>query len=663
MIINKIEVKNFRCIKNATLECDNLTAIVGRNGAGKSSFLYALDIFYDTAAQVTLEDFFNRECEEPIEIRVSYGNLREEELKEFNAYIRNNELIVTKRISFENGKIISRYYAALMQMPVFAEMRKLGKRDMISDWNKLIDENTYDNLGSKHKKSEDVENSMTEYEINNPDLLTPIEREEQFFGPKNIGGGKLDNYTKYVLIPAVREAYDETTGRKSSIYQLIDMIVARKINARKDIREFKTEFEEKVKKLYNSENLIELPELGKSISKTLKQFSPGSQLNLLWDETKLPEIQLPEAKATLIEDNFEGDIKNKGHGLQRALVLTLLQHLALTMPIKETASSEENEGENIEEESESSAIFTPDLILGIKEPELYLHPSRTRYLSELFLKLANNSATEEGGKNQIMYATHSPYFIDIERFDNIRVINKKINSVENIPETFVTRYSIDEAKKELARINNEDASKYTPESFKSRTIPVMKIIVNEGFFANVVVIVEGYSDVGIFWKLQEIMNQDWIKHGISIVPADGKNNIDRPVIIFRGLSIPTFFIYDGDIKYSGDKKNKESTKIRNHRYLRLARVKPVDFPDTQVHDDWAVFKDNIEEEIKETVGRDKYFKIRDSIADELGYDKPSNLIKNIEGAGQFIEKLYQLGLNIPILEEIVLKVSNLNNLN
>ena len=109
MIINKIEVKNFRCLKNATLDCDNLTAIVGRNGAGKSSFLYDLDILYDTAAQVTLEDFFNRECEERIEIRVNYGNLRDEELKEFNAYIRNNELIVTKKISFDNNKGISKY--------------------------------------------------------------------------------------------------------------------------------------------------------------------------------------------------------------------------------------------------------------------------------------------------------------------------------------------------------------------------------------------------------------------------------------------------------------------------------------------------------------------------------------------------------------------------
>jgi hypothetical protein len=44
-----------------------------------------------------------------------------------------------------------------------------------------------------------------------------IEREEQFFGPRNIGGGKLDKFTKYVLVPAVREASDEASGKKGAI--------------------------------------------------------------------------------------------------------------------------------------------------------------------------------------------------------------------------------------------------------------------------------------------------------------------------------------------------------------------------------------------------------------------------------------------------------------
>lgn len=81
MIIKSVEVKNFRSIREACLGCDNLTAIVGRNGAGKSSFLYAIDTFYDIAAPITEEDFFDRSTGNPIEIRVTYSDLRDDEKK------------------------------------------------------------------------------------------------------------------------------------------------------------------------------------------------------------------------------------------------------------------------------------------------------------------------------------------------------------------------------------------------------------------------------------------------------------------------------------------------------------------------------------------------------------------------------------------------------
>ena len=54
MNIREIRVKNFRSLRDANLSCDRLTAIVGRNGTGKSSFLRALELFYDQTATATL---------------------------------------------------------------------------------------------------------------------------------------------------------------------------------------------------------------------------------------------------------------------------------------------------------------------------------------------------------------------------------------------------------------------------------------------------------------------------------------------------------------------------------------------------------------------------------------------------------------------------------
>ena len=57
MIIEEVHVKNFRSILDESLPCDCLTALVGRNGAGKSAFLRALEMFYEPSTKVIAEDF------------------------------------------------------------------------------------------------------------------------------------------------------------------------------------------------------------------------------------------------------------------------------------------------------------------------------------------------------------------------------------------------------------------------------------------------------------------------------------------------------------------------------------------------------------------------------------------------------------------------------
>jgi putative ATP-dependent endonuclease of OLD family len=189
----------------------------------------------------------------------------------------------------------------------------------------------------------------------------------------------------------------------------------------------------------------------------------------------------------------------------------------------------------------------------------------------------------------------------------------------------------------------------------------MNSIVNEGFFADVVVVVEGLSDVGVLWKLQEIRNKKWVERGIVIIPANGKNNIDRPTIVFRGLLIPTYFIFDGDVKYADNNSKNKNVIDQNHRLLRLANSKVEDFPETQIHDTWAVFKEELEEEIVKGISKEEYIKYRDQVADELGYDKPTDVGKNIEGSARLIEVIYENTAGVPILDEIIEKITKLSS--
>jgi len=89
-------------------------------------------------------------------------------------------------------------------------------------------------------------------------------------------------------------------------------------------------------------------------------------------------------------------------------------------------------------------------------------------------------------------------------------------------------------------------------------------------------------------------------------------------------------------------------------------VPPEDFPETQVHDNWAVFGDNPEKELEVALTGKIFQIIRSQVASELGYPEAAQAIKNIEGAARFIELAYQEGNHIPVLEEIVEKITQLH---
>ena len=52
----------------------------------------------------------------------------------------------------------------------------------------------------------------------------------------------------------------------------------------------------------------------------------------------------------------------------------------------------------------------------IEEPELYQHPSRQRHLASVLLNLAKGAIPGVAENTQVIYATHSPLFVGLDRF-------------------------------------------------------------------------------------------------------------------------------------------------------------------------------------------------------------------------------------------------------
>ncbi len=653
MIIERVEIRNFRSLLKVDLNFEELTAILGRNGGGKSSILKALDVFYNVSYQASPFDYFGKDTNLEIRITVTYADLHADELKEFDAYLSNGNLSVSKIITSGGSK----YFGSSKQIPEFNEVRKLSAVPKRTRINELVKAATFAGFNQTVTSGEQADQIMAEYEAAHPELTQSFEKEQQFFGPRNVGGGKLDKFTKFVLIPAVRDAASET-DKKGTIHQLIDVLVARNVNSRPDVIQLNNDFEQRVKDIYNHNNLTELSALATAVTKLLSQYAPGAGLNLDFEDIIPPKISLPAALASLVEDNFKTPISYSGHGVQRALVLALLQQLSITDLSPQSPTKDTDTAAQATLHTEETYRL-PDLILAIEEPELYLHPSRSRYLASVLKRLSIKPTETTTPRTQIIYATHSPFFIDLDQFDRIRIARKiPVPDVTTL-QCSVTSYTKSEAAKRLANVSGKNPNDFSTTSFIAHTVPVMNTIVNEGFFADVAVVVEGLSDVGALWAIQEIKGKNWDAEGITIVPANGKNNIDRPVVVFEGFSIPTYFIFDGDSNHLGNKDKEKGTAAKNRACLSLAGGQPVDFPKTQVNENYAVFSESLENELELAVGTDEFHKIRQEVATTIGYQEPSKALKNLEGAAMFIKLTYERGLTIPVLEEIVTKITAL----
>lgn len=259
----------------------------------------------------------------------------------------------------------------------------------------------------------------------------------------------------------------------------------------------------------------------------------------------------------------------------------MLQHLTVAQysPLQ-TGKTEQ--GQAIEREA--TPMRLPNLILSIEEPELYLHPNRQRHLSRILLELASGGVPGVAENTQVIYSTHSPLFVDIQRFDQVRRFHKVLTQDDIPKETKIKFATLDEIARIIEQADQQPEGTYTAETLQPRLQALMTPWMGEGFFAELVVLVEGEEDraviIGTARMFQTVKGQyiDMETMGISIIPCMGKNNLDRPTSIFRSLGIPTYTIWDSDCQ-KGTASKQSKSKESNHRLLRLCGASVEDWPE------------------------------------------------------------------------------------
>ena len=599
MRVQSLHVKNYRCIRDAELSLDSRTALVGRNGSGKSAFLGALELFYKPEMPVTEEDFYCRNVDEPIEITVTYGSLRPAEQEEFAKYMRGDKLPIVGLFRFESGKARATYHGTSLQHPAFAEVRsKPNKTALRSAFTDLCDDVSFPGL-TRANSADAARRNMEEWELEHPESCVLRPDDGQFFGWTNVAQGYLRKHTQLIRIPAVHDASEDANeGRDSAITELMNLVVRRVLTDHPKIEELKQEASERFAEIMREDAGPQLDSLADNLSQILRTFVPDSAVALQWSQWPGLQIPEPQTDVRIHEDGYMATVTRTGHGLQRALVFTLLQHLAAVRRADEPEQSESSTDDALV--PVPATTTSPDLVLAIDEPELYQHPNRQRHLAEVFLQVSEGEIPGVAASTQVLYTTHSPLFVRLDRFDDIRVVRKSFPGPGQPGTTFVRSATLDAIAKELEEAT-DTGNEFTAETLKPRLQSVMTPIVNEGFFADVVVLVEGDSDRAAIEGAARAMKHNFVAAGIAVIPCGGKNNLDRPLIIFRGLGIPTYVVWDGD---KTKQEHDSATNQRLRRILKRSETEPLDHVDDQS----ACFEGDLNQVLRDEIDETHYNK-------------------------------------------------------
>ena len=408
MKIESVRIENFRSFKDETIFFDNYSCFVGRNGAGKSTVLYALNVFFrqykdskTDLSKLEEDDFHHKNTEDPIKITITFNELSDEAKDQLSDYVRQNKLIVSSVAVFDKnlGRAEVKQYGNRLGFNAFRKYFEADKDGAKAGELKQIFadlRSSYPNIGAASTKG-DMVAALHEYEANNPDECDLIPSEDQFYGATK-GANKLAPHVQWIFVPATKDFSEEAEESKNSaLGQLLTRTVRSKIDFSQKVTALRSKLQSDYQAMLDAEQDA-LDDLSASLEIKLRSWShPQASAQVLWkqDPDKSVKVEEPWAYIKLGERGFSGDLARFGHGLQRSYLLTLLQELA-------------NLGSDAQ----------PTLVMGIEEPELYQHPPQARHLADVLHELSL-------GGPQILACSHSPLFIPGDNFEAVRVVREE----------------------------------------------------------------------------------------------------------------------------------------------------------------------------------------------------------------------------------------------
>jgi hypothetical protein len=347
---------------------------------------------------------------------------------------------------------------------------------------------------------------------------------------------------------------------------------------------------------------------------------------LEWQNDQKNSIKIAEPLAQIIagEGDFKGKLARFGHGLQRSFLLAMLEEL-----------------------SRCDAAEGPKLVLGCEEPELYQHPPQARHLASVIQKLTTKNS-------QVIVCTHSPYFVSGREVEDVRSIRP--NHANRT--CCCHRVTLDQIDDSIRAVRGEAPVK--PAGTMIRVHQALQPALNEIFFTNVLILVEGLEDVAYISTYLTLMDRwdDFRKCGCHLVPAGGKSSIARPLAIAQHLKIPTFVVFDSDGHSVPTPENDKHGWRAMHEKDNITILKlcglvaPDAFPAATLWQPRVVmWKSEMGAVVEDDLGKDGWAKIANDVRTRQGIDV-GDINKNSLFIGYRLTEAWEQNMKSPTLEKL-----------
>ncbi|MEJ9303082.1 AAA family ATPase [Priestia megaterium] len=297
----------------------------------------------------------------------------------------------------------------------------------------------------------------------------------------------------YVLIPPNRNE-QQVIWAETSLIRIVLEEYLKKTTSRRD------NFTPKVKKAAKTLEDIAFSKIEVAIEK-FYSLNKNFNFKLNFDKQIDYSLLLNDITLDIEEKGHRYSVTESGSGIQSLTIIALYRYLA--------------------------ELRHNNIILGIEEPEINLHPQAQRE----FIKSIKDNHTGNQNEVQIIFTTHSAVIVDQLDHEEIILFRKEVDSTRGFK---TTGYQV---PKNFWDKNDLQEFKYY-QFYRYRN--------SEFFFAKFIIIVESKNDAEVVKFLLGKNNIDIDLNGVSILNLDGIKNLSYPVYLLQALNIPHFTIVDKD---------------------------------------------------------------------------------------------------------------------